>query len=158
MILVDTTAWVVYLRDSRSPTRIRAGELLEADIATCNVVRMELLAGARAERHRCDLRRLIARAALVPMQPGDYDQAAAIHGLCRSRGQTVRVLVDCLMQSAGRMTSIRILAQCLTRAPTYENLSGGGYVPSRTPATVSAIWYGSPPSACTALVQRCSGA
>ena len=109
MILVDTSAWVEYLRDTRSPTCIRVGELLGADIATCEIVRMEVLAGARDERHRRDLRRLIARAALVPMRPEDYDQAAAIYGLCRSRGETFRVLIDCLIGALAIRADLPVL-------------------------------------------------
>ncbi len=44
MILVDTSAWADDLRDTGSPTCIRVGELLGSDIATCDFVRMELLA------------------------------------------------------------------------------------------------------------------
>ncbi|MYB51010.1 MAG: PIN domain nuclease [Acidobacteriia bacterium] len=109
MILIDTSAWVEYLRDTGSPTCVRVGELLDAEIATCDVVRMELLAGARDEPHRRDLRRLIARAALVPIQPGDYDQAAAIYGLCRSRGETVRVLIDCLIGALAIRADLPVL-------------------------------------------------
>ena len=76
MILVDTSAWVEYLRDTGSPACIRVGQLLSTDLATCDVVRMELLAGARDDLHQRDLRRLIARAVLIPLQPGDFDQAA----------------------------------------------------------------------------------
>ena len=109
MILVDTSAWVEYLRDTRSPTCIRVGELLGADLATCDVVRMELLAGARDEQHRRDLRRLVARAALVPMEPGDFDQAAALYRRCRSRGETVRVLIDCLIGALAIRTDLSVL-------------------------------------------------
>ena len=62
MVLGDTSAWVEYLRDTGSPVCIRVAELLGADLATCDV-------GARDEQHRRDLRRLIARAALVPISP-----------------------------------------------------------------------------------------
>lgn len=109
MILIDTSAWVEYLRDTGSPTCVRVGELLDAEIATCDVIRMELLAGARDEPHRRDLRRLAARAALVPIQPGDYDQAAAIYGLCRSRGETVRVLIDCLIGALAIRADLPVL-------------------------------------------------
>ena len=71
---VDASAWVEYFRNTGSPVCNRVGEALSGDLATCDVVRMELLAGARDEQHRRELRRLIARATLVPMQPGDFDQ------------------------------------------------------------------------------------
>ena len=109
MVLVDTSAWVEYLRDTGSPVCIRVGQLLGADLATCDAVRMELLAGARDEQHRRDLRRLIARAALVPMQPGDFDQAAALYRQCRRRGETVRVLIDCLIGALAIRADLAVL-------------------------------------------------
>ena len=70
---------------------------------------MELLAGARDERHPRDLRRLIARAASVPLQPGDFDRATALCRQCRSRGETVRVLVDCLIAALAIRVDLPLL-------------------------------------------------
>ena len=109
MILVDTSAWVEFLRDTGSPACIRVSELLGTDLATCDAIRMELLAGARNERHRRDIGRLIARAALVPMRPGDFDQAAALYRQCRRRGETVRVLMDCLIGALAIRTDLPVL-------------------------------------------------
>ena len=78
MIVVDASAWVDDLRDTGSPTCIAVGKWLGAEFATCDVVRMELLAGARDEPHGHDLRRFIAHGALVRMQPSDYDQEDAL--------------------------------------------------------------------------------
>ena len=44
------------------------------------MVRKEVLAGARDELHQRDLSRLLARATLIPIRPGDFDQAAASIG------------------------------------------------------------------------------
>lgn len=109
MILVDTSAWVEFLRDTGSPACIRVGQLLSTDLATCDVVRMELLAGARDDLHQRDLRRLIARAVLIPLQPGDFDQAAALHRQCRRRGETVRVLIDCLIGALAIRVDVPVL-------------------------------------------------
>ena len=109
MILVDTSAWVEFLRGTGSPACNRVGELLEAGLATCDAIRMELLAGARNERHRRDLGRLIARAAVVPMEPGDFDQAAALYRQCRRRGETVRVLMDCLIGALAIRADLPVL-------------------------------------------------
>ncbi len=43
------------------------------------------------------------------MQPGDYDQAAALYGLCRSRGETVRVLIDCLIGALAIRADLPVL-------------------------------------------------
>ena len=97
MILVDTSAWIEFLRGTGSPACERVDALLEADIAVCDPVRMEILAGARSEAHLADLRALLARAVVLPTTPVHYEQAAALFRSARAGGVTVRRLVDCLI-------------------------------------------------------------
>ena len=78
MILVDTSAWVEFLRDTGSPVCTRVDEFLDGEIATCDPIRMEVLAGARDESHLNDLRRLLARASVNDLVSGDYEDAAAL--------------------------------------------------------------------------------
>ncbi|TSE00338.1 PIN domain nuclease [Skermania sp. ID1734] len=109
MILVDTSAWVEFLRDTGSPVCLRVDELLTAEIATCHPVRMELLAGARNDRHLQDLRGLLARAALLATLPTDYEDAAALYRACRRKGETVRKLIDCLIAAHAIRSDVPIL-------------------------------------------------
>ena len=109
MILVDTSAWVEFLRDTGSPACLRVDDLLEGDIATCHPVRMEVLAGARDDRHLNDLRRLLARASIVPVRAMDYEEGAALFRVCRRRGETVRRLIDCLIAAAAIRADIPLL-------------------------------------------------
>ena len=109
MILIDTSAWIEFLRDTGSPTCVRVDALLGGDIATCDPVRMELLAGARDERHLGELRRLLAGAANVTAQPVDYESAAGLYRQCRSRGETVRRMIDCLIAAIAIRTDCPIL-------------------------------------------------
>ena len=67
------------------------------DIATCDAIRLEVLAGARSDRHFQDLYRLLARAVIVPTVSDDYDVAASIYRSCRRGGETPRSLIDCLI-------------------------------------------------------------
>lgn len=97
MILIDTSAWVEFLRDTGSPACNRVEAALERDIATCDPIRMEVLAGARDEWHLAGLRGLLARATVLPTAPVDHEEAAALYRLCRRRGETVRSLTDCLI-------------------------------------------------------------
>jgi predicted nucleic acid-binding protein len=99
VILIDTSAWIEFLRDTASPTCRRVNELLDSDIAICDPIRMEVLAGARDERHLGDLRGLMARAIVVPTEVGDYEEAAALYRVCRRHGETARKLIDCLIAS-----------------------------------------------------------
>mgnify|MGYP001822621608 CR=1 FL=1 len=109
MILIDTFAWVEFLRDTGSPVCQRVDDLLAAEIATCDVIRMEVLAGARDERHLQQLRRLLARASSLPTEPVDYEVAAALYRTCRQRGHTVRKLTDCLIAAVAIRGGVPIL-------------------------------------------------
>lgn len=109
MILVDTSAWIEFLRGTDSPAAAAARRALRTGVATTDVVRMEVLAGARDERHLGDLRRLLARAAVLPTDPIDYEQAAALHRTCRRRGTTVRKLVDCLIAAVAIRHDVPVL-------------------------------------------------
>jgi predicted nucleic acid-binding protein len=109
VILIDTSAWVEFLRDTGSAVCVRVDALLDDDIATCHPVRMELLAGARHEQQLRDLRGLLARASLVPTEPADYEEAAALFRACRRGGETVRKLIDCLIAATAMRTSIPVL-------------------------------------------------
>ena len=109
MILVDTSAWVEFLRNTNSPVCKRVDALLGADIAVCDPVRMEVLAGARDERHLNDLRRLLARASLLSTTSGDYEMAATLYRSCRRKGETVRKLMDCLIGAVAIREDVPLL-------------------------------------------------
>ncbi len=100
MILVDTSAWIDFLRGTESPTHHRVRQLLGTNepLATTEVVIMEVLAGARDEAHLQQLRRLLMRCELLPLHGlADYEAAASLYRVCRRRGETIRRLVDCLI-------------------------------------------------------------
>ena len=109
MILVDTSAWVEFLRGTDSPVCNAVDQLLDADLASCDVVSMELLAGARDERQLRQLRGLLARTVLLPTTASDYEAAAAMYRQCRSRGETVRKLFDCLIAAVAVRSEVEVL-------------------------------------------------
>ena len=109
MILVDTSAWVEFLRDTGSTVCDRVDTVLDGDLATCHPIRMEVLAGGRDERHLAELRGLLARASVIPTQPIDYEAAAGLYRSCRRRGETVRKLIDCLIAATAIRTSTPVL-------------------------------------------------
>jgi len=71
---------------------------------------MEILAGARDRRHLVALRRLMLSCRLVPLEGLiDYEAAAALHRLCRARGETVRALTDCLIAAVAIRADLAVL-------------------------------------------------
>lgn len=109
MIVVDSSAWIEFLRDTDSPVCNAVDRLLDADLAVCDAISMEILAGARDDHHLSQLRGLINRATMLPTSPADFDEAAALYRICRRRGETVRKLIDCLIAAV----SIRAGAELL---------------------------------------------
>ena len=109
MTLLDTSAWIEFLRDTGSPVCGLVHELLEDEIAICDPIRMEVLAGARNDAELLRLRRLLARATVIPMRTTDYDDAAALYRRCRRQGETVRKLIDCLIAAIAIRADTSIL-------------------------------------------------
>ena len=100
MILIDTSAWVEFLRATGSPADLAVQQAMSGDVATCDTIRMELLAGARDDEHLATLRRLLARATQLPTKTQHYDNAALFYRRARSAGLTVRSLTNCLIAAS----------------------------------------------------------
>lgn len=112
MILVDSSAWVEFLRRTNSSVhlRVRAALAEKVELASTDVVLMEILAGARDDADRDRLRRLLyGRTLLAVDGPSDYEQAAELYRSCRRGGETPRKLSDCLIAAV----AIRHKAQLL---------------------------------------------
>lgn len=78
-------------------------------VATCDPVAMEVLAGARDERHLTQLRGLLALGVTLPTGPADYDLAASLYRTCRARGETMRKLIDCLIGAVAMQLGAQVL-------------------------------------------------
>ena len=109
MILVDTSAWIEFLRGTGSPVCDAVDRLLDGELAICDAVSMELLAGARDERQLLQLRGLLARTTTLPTAPADYESAAVMYRACRVHGETVRKLIDCLIGAVAISADIEVL-------------------------------------------------
>ncbi len=126
VILIDTSAWVEFLRDTGSPACEQVEAALSDDFATTDPIRMELLAGARDEQHLNMLRRLLARGTNFRTGPVDYEQAASLYRHCRVRGETIRRLMDCLIAAVAIKNDVAVVH----RDSDFEVL--GRHTPLRT--------------------------
>ncbi len=114
MILADTSAWVEYDRATGSTVDRRLTELIatEGPLAVTEPVLMEVCAGARDERRAEDLRRLLLRCSLLPVDAAaDFDAAALVYRRCRRTGVTPRGMVDCLIAAIAWRTSAVLLSR-----------------------------------------------
>ena len=109
MPLIDTSAWVEYLRGTGSQTNFKVREIIGFDAQICDPVRMELLAGARDEQHVAQLGKFLARTTVIKTESIDYDNAAAIYRACRKLGLTIRTHIDCLIAAIAIRTDTDLL-------------------------------------------------
>ena len=114
MILPDSSAWIEFQRATGSPAHLRLRAAVEAgeQLATTGLVMLEVLAGARDERHASDLRRLLSRCTFLRLEePPDHEAAAALYRACRRGGKTIRRLPDCLIAAVAIRTGAVLLHQ-----------------------------------------------
>lgn len=109
MPLIDTSAWVEYLRGTGSQTNFKVREIIGFDAQICDPVRMELLAGARDEQHVAQLEKFLARTTVMKTESIDYDNAADIYRACRRLGLTIRTHIDCLIAAIAIRTDTDLL-------------------------------------------------
>lgn len=99
-MIVDTSAWVEYLRGSGSTAHTRLRDAIETDapLATPAPVLMELLAGCSDEAAVLRIQRMLGRYEILEVEGlTDFEDAAGIYRACRAGGETVRSMVDCLI-------------------------------------------------------------
>ena len=99
-MIVDTSAWVEYLRKTGSPIHLalRASVRSGQSVATPAAVVTELLSGSRSEAEVVKLLQLLKRFEILePDSLGVYQGAAWIYRICRRAGYTIRSTVDCLV-------------------------------------------------------------
>lgn len=112
-VLVDTSAWVEYLRGTGSPHNVWIREAIaeERPLGWTDPVLYELTAGARSSERALELRGLLMRGPMHPLAGlQDWEDAAALYRTVRARGLTVRSSTDCLISAVALRTDNPILA------------------------------------------------
>ncbi|MEX0851350.1 MAG: PIN domain nuclease [Gaiellaceae bacterium] len=100
MIVVDTSAWVELLRKTGSRVHLGLRRRIEerAELAVTEVVVAELLAGARSDQERGELRSMLLGFPLLSLWGLDaYEAAVDLFRSCRVAGDPIRHLTDCLV-------------------------------------------------------------
>jgi predicted nucleic acid-binding protein len=111
--LIDSSAWIEYLRDTNSRACNEVDRLWHADpgqIATTEPVVMELLAGANTDRLFGRIEKLMGGMQLLPVDASlDYRDAAIAYRAVRRGGQTVRKTMGCLIAVVAARTGATLV-------------------------------------------------
>jgi predicted nucleic acid-binding protein len=122
MILVDTSAWIEFIRDSDDPVTGQLHQMISrgADLRTTEPVIMELLAGADTPRRHHVISQLTNGLPLLAIDPlVDYTSAATLFVEARKSGRIIRSLNDCLIASV----AIRTGAALFHRDRDFDQLA-----------------------------------
>jgi len=114
VILVDTSAWIEFTRATESAADLAVTSAIEhnQELGVPDVVRMELLAGARDDSQVASLQSLLARFTHVPASsPHDHDVAASLFRSSRLAGHTVRSQIDCLVAAMAVRLNVPLIEQ-----------------------------------------------
>lgn len=112
MLLIDTSAWIEFLRRTGSDVNITVRRLIRdgTPIATTDVVIMELLAGATTSEDRKRIWGLMNRCAMFPVRPlFEYEKAAELYVRCRANGFTPANTNDLLVASVAIGKGVHLL-------------------------------------------------
>jgi len=109
--LIDTSAWIEFVRDGDVGTADAVEQLIREGGALTEPVIMEVLAGARSGRHGEQLRSLLGTVELLPVTAEDWASAALLYRVCRINGSTIRSMVDCLIGAVAVRHDVPVLAK-----------------------------------------------
>lgn len=113
LILVDTSAWVAYIRNTDTPITAKLAELIERDdveLAITEPIAMELLAGAITERQQMVAGNLVN--GLPPLAFDaqlDFRAAAQLFAASRSNGHPIRSQIDCMIAAVAIRRDVPLL-------------------------------------------------
>ena len=113
LTLVDTSAWIEWLRDTGSAAAAMVGEL-RADpqvVAVTQPVALEVRAGTRRANLRV-VNRVLDDAVQLSVEPNeDFDVAAELYARTSDIGKPVRSLLDCVIAAVAIRTYAVLLHQ-----------------------------------------------
>jgi predicted nucleic acid-binding protein len=111
--LIDTSAWIEWLRGTGSPADLEIDRLLHDEpdsVAITEPVTMEILAGASSTRELLKLEKLTSGLRTLPFDAAlDFHEAAAMFRAMRSAGTPVRSMTDCLIAAVAARTGVPVL-------------------------------------------------
>ena len=111
MILIDTSVWIEYFRESKSRHADELQRLIadDEDLAVADLIVMEVLQGIRDDRTYEEIRELLF--AFPIHSTGGIEncmKSAALYRKCRKQGQTIRRSIDCLLATLALEQNLEI--------------------------------------------------
>jgi len=111
MILVDTSVWIDFFRNTCSWEAQRLADAIESDdsIAVCGPILMEIRQGIAADGEIRRVDRFLSPLVYLPTFRKTYGRAADIYRAARAKGKTIRNSIDCLIAACALEAHAQLL-------------------------------------------------
>ena len=123
--LLDTNAWIVYLKSATSPIRSRLQGLQPDDVLFCSIVKAELLHGAEKygnrERRLTILRELFAPYVSLPFDDAAAAQYATLRNELEIAGQVIGSN-DLMIAAIARSNHLTLVTHNMAEFSRVSNL------------------------------------
>jgi len=109
-ILIDTCAWIDFLRSGEGALGDQVAQALKDDTALlCGVMVAELLQGVRSPKEKQQLEFLFANVPCLPIEAADWLSAGVALQTLRSKGMTLP-LTDALIAAVANRNGVAVLS------------------------------------------------
>jgi len=110
-VIIDSSAWIEYFQRPTGPTGDAVAYVVRRRAAmTTDVVRLELMAGARSSTFALAIREALdACTDLAQQRLDDVEAAAELFVACRQAGETIRSSNDCLIAAIAIRNDVAVL-------------------------------------------------
>ena len=111
MILVDSSVWADFFNGYPSPEEIKLKTLLDsrADIAITGIIASEVLSGFKNGKTFNEVKDTFLKLPQAHINFNSHIQAAKIYRNLRSKGITIRSIIDCLIAVIAIESNLEIL-------------------------------------------------
>jgi len=110
-VLVDSTVWIDFLRNTRKRETDKLTELIESreDLCICGFILTEVLQGIRDEKQYVATKQQFANLIYLEADQSTFDLGATIYRNLRKQGITIRNSIDCLIAATVIQHNVALL-------------------------------------------------
>ncbi len=110
-VLVDSTVWIDFLRNTKTPETDKLVELIEnrEDLCICGFILTEVLQGIRDEKQYVATKHQLTNLIYLENDQSTFELAATIFRNLRNHGITIRNSIDCLIAATVIQNNVSLL-------------------------------------------------
>ncbi len=113
MILVDSSVWIDFFNGYSSPQAVKLRGLIASgkEIAVTGIIAAEVLSGFKDEKTFEEVKDTFLKIPQIPHGFESHIEAAKLYRELRSKGITIRSIIDCLIAAVAIANNLELLCK-----------------------------------------------